>query len=262
MSATLPSDVQGAMCADECPCVWRMSVHQLDPRTRILASVLFSLSVSWLQSGSGLISALSVAALAVAWAQIPAPRIAKHIVALDGFMVVVLCSLPFSVPGQEFATVLGAHATYEGLWQAVALILKINAISLVIFALITTMQPLVMASALTGLHVPRALVHLFIFTLRGIDLLHREQHRLRDAMRARAFRLRFSLHCWRSIGFLFGMLMVRSLERAERMLEAMRCRGFRGEFPMMAVPQVFKGIDYVFLCGSLVVCAGLWSFGL
>jgi cobalt/nickel transport system permease protein len=49
-------------------------------------------------------------------------------------------------------------------------------------------------------------------------------------MRARAFRPGCGPHCWRSVGYLFGMLMVRSLERAERIDAAMRCRGFDGRF--------------------------------
>jgi cobalt/nickel transport system permease protein len=47
-------------------------------------------------------------------------------------------------------------------------------------------------------------------------------------MKARAFWPRSDLHTWRSLGYLIGMLLVRSLERAERILKAMKCRGFDG----------------------------------
>jgi cobalt/nickel transport system permease protein len=36
------------------------------------------------------------------------------------------------------------------------------------------------------------------------------------------------------MGYLFGMLFVRSLERAERISAAMRCRGFTGRFPTLS----------------------------
>lgn len=52
-------------------------------------------------------------------------------------------------------------------------------------------------------------------------------------MAVRGFRMRFSVHTWRSIGHLFGMLFARSIDRAERIGAAMRCRGFDGEFPIL-----------------------------
>jgi cobalt/nickel transport system permease protein len=49
-------------------------------------------------------------------------------------------------------------------------------------------------------------------------------------MRARGFRARSDGHTWRSLGWLMGMLLVRSLERAQRIRAAMKCRGFDGRF--------------------------------
>ena len=37
-------------------------------------------------------------------------------------------------------------------------------------------------------------------------------------------------HTWNSFGWLFGMLLVRSFERSERIHAAMKCRGFSGRF--------------------------------
>ena len=53
------------------------------------------------------------------------------------------------------------------------------------------------------------------------------------AMRARAFRPRADRRTWRALGWLLGMLMVRSFERAERVAGAMKCRGFDGTFHLM-----------------------------
>jgi cobalt/nickel transport system permease protein len=71
-------------------------------------------------------------------------------------------------------------------------------------------------------------VHLLLFTVRYLGRLEEELARLRNAMRARAFRPRTDRHTWRSLGQLAGMLLVRSAERAERVMQAMRCRGFTG----------------------------------
>ena len=55
-------------------------------------------------------------------------------------------------------------------------------------------------------------------------------------MRARGFRPRTSRHTWRSYGNLMGMLLVRALERAQRVEEAMLCRGYNGAFPYRPLP--------------------------
>jgi cobalt/nickel transport system permease protein len=49
-------------------------------------------------------------------------------------------------------------------------------------------------------------------------------------MKARAFRPAFSLHTYRSYANLVGMLLVRSVDRAERVHAAMLCRGYTGRF--------------------------------
>lgn len=67
-----------------------------------------------------------------------------------------------------------------------------------------------------------------MFTIRYIDLLRREYLRLHVAMRARAFVARNNRHSWRSFGYLLGMLLVRSHDRSERILWAMKCRAYHG----------------------------------
>jgi cobalt/nickel transport system permease protein len=52
-------------------------------------------------------------------------------------------------------------------------------------------------------------------------------------MRARAFVARADRHTWRSFGWLIGMLLVRSFERSERIVAAMKCRGFDGRFHLI-----------------------------
>jgi cobalt/nickel transport system permease protein len=108
------------------------------------------------------------------------------------------------------------------------------------------MDTVLLGRALARLGAPDKLVHLYAFTIRYLDLLHREYARLRTAMKARAFRLRGDRHSWRSIGWLFGMLMVRSVERAERIMAAMRCRGFDGRLWSLQDDSRFGRADGVF----------------
>ena len=65
-----------------------------------------------------------------------------------------------------------------------------------------------------------------LFMVRYFDVLGREYARLRAAMRVRCFRPAMNGHSYRMFGYLVGMLLVRSFDRSERVLAAMKCRGF------------------------------------
>jgi cobalt/nickel transport system permease protein len=126
---------------------------------------------------------------------------------------------------------------------------------LMLLALIGSLEFSELGRALGGLGAPERLVQLLLFTVRAIDLIGREYRTLRSAMRVRAFRMRTSPHVWRSMGYLFGMLLVRSLDRSERILGAMRCRCFAGRFPSLAEPRPLAPGDLAFALLAALACA-------
>src|SRR5207302_1063481 len=69
-----------------------------------------------------------------------------------------------------------------------------------------------------------------LLTIRYTFLFASELARMRVALRVRGYRNRASRHCYRTIGHVSGTLLVRGYERAERVGQAMRCRGFEGQF--------------------------------
>jgi cobalt/nickel transport system permease protein len=95
------------------------------------------------------------------------------------------------------------------------------------------MTPFTLGHALEHLFVPRKLTLLYCLTVRYVATFKQEYDRLRTAMRVRGFVPRTDLHTLRSYGQLVGMLLVRSFDRSERVLAAMKCRGFRGTFWML-----------------------------
>jgi cobalt/nickel transport system permease protein len=97
-------------------------------------------------------------------------------------------------------------------------------------ALLANLEPAALAHALRRLGLPAKLAHALFFCVRYLETLHVEYHRLRNAMKLRAFRARLDRHSLRSLGHLVGMLFVRSVDRSDRILEAMKCRGFDGRF--------------------------------
>lgn len=103
---------------------------------------------------------------------------------------------------------------------------------------------------------PDGLVHLILFTVRYVDVLDQEQHRLRTAMKARGFRPTTSWHTYRSVGYLVGMMLVRALERSERIQKAMKCRGFSGRFHLDAAGRPSPA-DFVFAASVVTLIAML-----
>ncbi|MCR6630590.1 MAG: cobalt ECF transporter T component CbiQ [Magnetospirillum sp.] len=226
-------------------------VGRLDPRSRILAAMLFALLVVALNHPAALALAVVLAVAAALLARLePAPTL-RRMLALDGFMVLAVALLPFTVPGDALFSLAGLDASRQGVERAAVILLKANAVVLMVLALVGSMEAVALGHALRRLGAPDKLVHLFLFTVRYLDVLQREYLRLRIAMRARAFAMRSDRHTWRSVGYLFGMLMVRSIERSERIVAAMRCRGFDGRFPSLDEPTRFRLPDGVFALASL-----------
>jgi cobalt/nickel transport system permease protein len=227
-----------------------------DPRMRIMTAVLFAPVVVSLSRLSLLGLALAAAVgLALAVGLKPG-LLAKRMAALEGFMLVVLVLLPFSTPGAPLLQLGPWAASQEGAWLALSIVVKANAVVLVLLALVGTLEPVVLGHALARLRVPEKLVHLFLFTVRYIGVLHDEYQCLRRAMRARAFVARSNFHTWRSLGQLLGMLLVRSLERSQRVVAAMKCRGFDGRFHLLSV-QRWQRMDTLFLLVAVLALSSL-----
>ncbi|MCF4167401.1 cobalt ECF transporter T component CbiQ [Zavarzinia compransoris] len=206
----------------------------VDPRARILGAVLFAVVTVSCNRIPVLVLALAFAVGAMVLAGLAPRRTLKRMATMDGFIIFMLVLLPFTVKGQALFTLWGFEASREGMMQAVTIGLKANAVILALMVLVGTMEPVTLGHALHRLRVPAPLVHLLLFTVRYVEVLHAEYLRLRQAMKARGFRPGNSLHTWRSFGYLIGMMLVRAVERSERILGAMKCRGFTGAIPLLA----------------------------
>jgi cobalt/nickel transport system permease protein len=234
-------------------------LRALDPRLRIAAATLFALVVVSLSDRVALLTALGLAIALMLAARLPAVPTLRRMAAMDGFMLAILLMLPFTVPGTPIFAWGGFSASAQGLAKAVEILLKANAVVLVLLALVGSLDAVTLGHALARLRMPANLVQLLFFTVRYIGVIGDEYTRLRTAMRARGFRPGNSFHTYRSIGYLVGILLVRSLERSERILAAMRCRGFQGRFYPLddfaygRADALFAGLALMTFAGLLIV---------
>ena len=208
----------------------------VDPALRIVASFAFAFLVVLTDGMAGLVAAVALAIAALAAVGCGGARIWRAVAAVDGSMLLVIATLPFTTPGRPIFALAGFEASFEGLEHGLAIALKANAVTLMALALLGGAELPEIGHALRRLGAPAKLTHLLLMTVRYIEVLGREYRRLRAAMTVRGFRMGFNLHSWRSLGHLFGMLFARSFDRAARIGAAMRCRGFNGEFPRLEAP--------------------------
>jgi len=231
-------------------------VHGLDPRPRVVATLVFAVLVALSSHYRVLCSGLGVGVFLAVLSRLPVRPMAKRLLRLNIFMAVLFLLVPTTSPGEAMFRILSVPFSYEGVHFAVGITLKANAIVLAFTALLGTVELSTLGHAFQHLRVPGKLIHLFLFTLRYLDVLHHEYVDLLRAMRARAFRPRMNTHTYRNYGYLMAMLLVRSLERSERVMAAMKCRGFKGSFHAYQ-HFVFRQRDLIFCLVSSTLLASL-----
>jgi len=237
----------------------RTVIHRLDPRPRIVATLLFAFLVSFIDSYRALWGALMVGVVLAIMARLSLRPLLRRLLHINIFMGLLFVTLPVTTPGVTLFRISAIAFSREGIALAALLTMKANAIVLSFTALLGTIELSTLGHALQCLRVPGRLVHLFLFTLRYLDVVHHAYVDLLRAMKARGFRPRMNLHTYRSYGSLVAMLLVRSLERAERVMAAMKCRGFKGRFVTYRRFALHRRdlVFCMFAVGVLCLCAFL-----
>lgn len=203
-------------------------IHRLDPRVKIVAVSFFSVVVAVSNRFVVLMSALALGFFIVLLARVPMRQLVRRLVPVNIFILFLWLFLPFTVQGEPLFSVGPLVGTHEGVLYATQISLKSNAIVAVLIALVASSSILTLGHAMHELRVPKKIVHLFFFTYRYIHVIGREYVRLVNAMKVRGFRPGTNMHSYKTFAYLVGMLLVRSCDRAERVRNAMLCRGFRG----------------------------------
>lgn len=238
----------------------RSPIHRLDPRVKVVWTVLFVLSVSLLPNGAWvsyglawgvtvLVAALSrlgwTYALRRSFVALPFALAALSVLFLPG---PPLWRLPWgwviSVPGLErFLSVLLRS------WVAVQAAILLTAV--------TPFPDLI--HALHHLRLPEVLVHIVAFMVRYLSVLTDEAQRLLRARTARSAALpdrpAGGPLAWRArvAGYMVGQLFLRSYERADRIYRAMEARGYQGRLLTLTRHRL-TGFDLTWALVGLLAC--------
>ncbi len=229
-------------------------IHHLDPRVKVVVTVLFIISNVLLPDGAWL-------AFALAWGVV---LLTNTLAGLDlgyafkrSFVALPFAlagiTLVFTVPGQPLFTFsLGAWqftATDAGLIRFVSLVIRSwLAVQMAILLVATTSFPNLM-HALRHLRVPPLMTAVISFMYRYLFVLADEVLRLLRAREARSAHLpgyrSGGTVVWRArvAGYMAGQLFLRSYERSDRVYNAMLARGYKGEFFTLN-PHIMRPRDW------------------
>ncbi|MGH7128922.1 MAG: energy-coupling factor transporter transmembrane component T family protein, partial [Planctomycetaceae bacterium] len=128
--------------------------------------------------------------------------------------------LSFSVPLAE---------GLRGGWEIMAAILLRSTLSFLAVLWLVNVTPFdELLRTLRRLWVPAVLVAMLAFMHRYVFVLWDEQDRMRRARAARTFRAGSLWSRWTTAATQIGMLLLRSMQRAERVHKAMLARGWDG----------------------------------
>jgi len=205
-------------------------LHRLDPRLKLTAVTAWSFFAALARTEPAALFALAGALAFAGLGRLAPGPTAKRLSAVNFFLVFIWLFLPFSVPGEPSFTLGGLSATKPGLELALLLSIKVNAAALGALAFFGTSSVTQLAAAARRLGAPEKLTAIFLLTLRYFHVLRLEYLRLRQALKVRAFKPALNLHTLKTYANLVGILLVRGVDRAERVHAAMLCRGYTGRF--------------------------------
>lgn len=210
-------------------------VSRLDPRWKLAALLLAAAAVAALRTWPAAAGALAGALFLAALGRLPARWYLGRLAAVAGLLALFAGTLPFLLTGPGPAWDWGpVHVSAYGVGAALLLVAKALALLTLMLVLLATAPLDATFKAAHALRVPGLLVHLAMLTYRYLFVVADELARLRVALRVRGYRNRACRHSYHTVGSVAGTLLVRSYERAERVGQAMRCRGFDGRFRSLA----------------------------
>ena len=205
-------------------------IHRLDPRLRVVFATVFSFLVAFSKQFPTLVAALIVAMVLVYLSALDLSEVARRLTVINVFNLIVWAVLPFTYEGEHVFHIWRLYGSREGIVLSAQITFKSNAILMTFIAVVATMSLATLGHALNRLRVPNKIVYLLLMAYRYVFVIEQEYTRLSRAARVRGFTPKTDLHTYKTYAYMLGMLLVRAMARADRVYQAMLCRGFKGKF--------------------------------
>ena len=248
-------------------------VHRLDPRTKILAVVLYI--VAMFSADSVLTYAIVMVALTVSIlvSKVPFRSLTKGLKPIVIIVIFTAVMNLFFTKGTPVCDVwLLRHITWEGLVAAVKMLLRIVMLIMGTFLLTYTTSPIALTDGLESLlgflKKIKAPIHelsmMMSIALRFIPTLIEETDKIMSAQKARGADFE-SGNIFRRAKALVPILVplfISAFRRADELATAMECRCYHGGEGRTALHVLrYERADWLVLGGFIVLAAGIIVLG-
>ncbi|MDF2541324.1 MAG: cbiQ2 [Herbinix sp.] len=227
-------------------------IHRLEPSVKVITTVLFIIIVISfpVYQVSGIIPCILYPFFLINLSDVPLrPLFHRLLIALPFTLFAGLSNLLLD---QELSfTILGLGIT-DGMISFFSIIYKVILTVLSVLLLISTTTMNDLLYVMIRFKVPSVIVIQIMMTYRYLKVLTEEamimyQAYLLRAPKEKGIRLK-------DMGSFLGQLIIRSFDRAERIYQAMKCRGFEGHITFSRPYKIsFKGWIYLIVVSFLLI---------
>lgn len=251
-------------------------MHRLDPRCKLLLTIVYIAALFTAQSYVSYAVMLIVTGVCIALSRIPLKVILRGLKPLWIIIALTAVLNIFFTPGRELVSFWKITITYEGLVRAVFMVLRITMLIAGTFLLTYTTSPIALTDAMEILFGPlkklKVPVHemsmMMSMALRFIPTLIEETDKIMSAQKARGadFETGNLFQRARALLPLLVPLFVSAFRRADELAVAMECRCYHGDEGRTRMKQLtWCTRDTLAMVWSALVLAGvivLARFGL
>lgn len=246
----------------------RSLLHRLDPRVKLIFTVLFIVIIFLCKNvvSYGLVLVVLLALIGISRVQ---PKV--YVKGMKPVVFIVLCTAIlnlFYTSGTVLWSLGFLHITVEGIWKAFFMVLRILMLILSTLLLTYTTSPIMITNGLEQLLHPLKKLHFPVhelammmnIALRFIPTLIQETDKIISAQKARGadFSTGNLLDKARALIPILIPLFISSIRRAEELAVAMECRCYHGDEGRTSLRQLaMHGRDWAFLGFAAVLTAGV-----
>lgn len=219
-------------------------IHNIHPLAKLLTTVVFLVvTVSFEKyQVSGLFPLVLYPVIVMVLGEIPAGPILKRMLVAAPFVIGIGAFNPLF--DKNTIAIFSGIEISAGWVSFGSLLVKCGLTVVAALLLISTTGMARIGLALRIIRVPKVFVMQLLLTYRYISVLIEEVSR---TVRAYALRSPFEKGIrFRAWGSLTGHLLLKTFDRAERVYQSMRCRGFMGEYHNGPVKRIVPGDIFYF----------------
>lgn len=248
-------------------------IHRLDPRTKLLAVILYIVALFLAKSFVTYGIMLAVLVISIAVSKVPPKSILRGMKPILFIVVFTAVLNLFYTPGEHVLAQFWIFTiTLEGVLQAFFMVIRIMMLIAGTFLLTYTTSPILLTDGLESLLNPlkavkvpvHELAMIMSIALRFIPTLIEETDKIMSAQRARGadFESGNLMQRAKALIPLLVPLFISAFRRADELAIAMECRCYHGGQGRTRLRQLkYRGADYGVLIGFVVLTVGVGVLG-